>query len=240
MGTGCNALDQVYTHFMCGRFAQPVPKKWVEETFGFTVPDDYQLRYNVSPATESLVVQHDTARLLKWGLVPHWAKDATMGARMINARSETLFDKPAFRDAVRTSRCLIPAKAFYEWQQTDMGKQPHAIGSASSNTLVMAGITSSWLDRETGEALDTFAILTCPPTKSMATIHNRMPVILESGTWDNWVDPAATTSQLSKLLAPCPDATIRIWPVSSAVNNITAENANLLNPVEIIRQASLL
>lgn len=225
---------------MCGRFAQGVPRKWVEETFGFSVPDGYQMRYNVAPLMESLVVRHESAALLRWGLVPHWAADSDMGARLINARSESVFEKPAFRESVRSGRCLVPVQAFYEWQALGKRKQPFAALAAKSAVLVMAGICSSWVDGSTGKVLDTFAVLTCAPNNSMKQVHERMPVVLPPAVWREWMDPFAEVEQLQTMLVPCPDDFIHIRPISSAVNKVANNSSNLLDPVEILKQGSLL
>lgn len=225
---------------MCGRFALGIPKIRLEETLSVSLPDDYAPRYNIAPGTEALVVEAGRASLRRFGLVPHWARDVKLGYRMINARSETVFDKPAFREPVRSSRCLVPVQAFYEWKKTDAGKQPYAITPADGELLALAGIASHWENRETGEVVDSFAILTCQPNEMMAPIHDRMPIILSPDCWGGWLDPAfSDPAQLAALLVPCPAKTLRVHAVSPAVNFPANDDPDLLRPWKQPRQRGL-
>lgn len=234
----------VYVHFMCGRFALGIPKKRLEEVFGVQAPDAYAPRYNIAPGQEVLVVESLTgsarATYRKWGLVPHWAKESRVGFKMINARSETVFDKPAFRESIRQSRCLIPAQAFYEWQQTETGKQPFAIGMKEGDTFAMAGIMAHWESGETGEVIDSFSVLTCAPNTLIKNIHDRMPVILSPDSWGQWLASEVTGRDgLEGLLKPLPAAEMKAWPVSSAVGMVRLDGPQLLEREEILRQGSL-
>lgn len=225
---------------MCGRFALGIPKKRLEEVFETPTPEEYAPRYNLVPGQAIPVVASSGMGMRRWGLVPHWAKDASIGFRMINARSETVFDKPAFRDPVRSGRCLVPAQAFYEWQAGQTGKQPYAIGVDGADLFAMAGITARWQDGETGEVVDSVSILTCAPNKLMRPIHDRMPVILAPEAWSAWLDPSETRPEaLAGLLVPFPAVGMRAWPVSPAVNRVDNDGPDLLNRVDVMRQGSL-
>lgn len=225
---------------MCGRFALGIPKKRLEEVLGTPAPEDYAPRYNLAPGQDIPAVAHSGMTIRRWGLVPHWAKDPSVGFRMINARSETVFEKSAFREPVRVGRCLVPAQAFYEWKAGEQGRQPYAIDVAGSDFFAMAGVSARWQDAETGEVVDSVAVLTCASNELMATIHDRMPVILPQEVWSIWLDPALTgPDDLAPLLAPFPARLMRVWAVSSSVNRVAHDGPGLLDRVDVIRQGSL-
>src|SRR4051812_15786822 len=182
---------------MCGRYTvrsiQPVA-----ELFGISLPPQFQPRYNVAPTQDVLVVrsaskEQTTASrrgdLLRWGLVSSWADDPSVGNRMINARAETAATRPAFRDAMKRRRCLIPADGFYEWQgrADNKRKQPHLIRMKDDRPFGFAGLWDTW--RRGDEPLETFTILTTSPNELVANIHNRMPVIVAPQDFDRWLDP---------------------------------------------------
>lgn len=226
---------------MCGRFALGIPKKRLEEVFNLPVPDDYAPRYNVAPGLDVLVVASDGFVRRRWGLVPHWADDPKVGHKMINARSETVFEKPSFRDPVRTARCLVPAQAFYEWKREGGGRQPFATALKDSDVFAMAGIMAHWQSRKTGEIVDSMAVLTCAPNAALASIHDRMPVILPSDLWSDWLNPVNTdAAQLASLLVPYPAEKMRVWPVSPAVNRVASEGAELLSSSSLAGWGKLL
>jgi len=163
-----------------------------------------------------------------------------VGFKMANARSETVFEKPAFRDPVRSARCLVPVQAFYEWKVADSGKQPYAVAVAETDLFAMAGIMARWQDNDTGEVVDSVTILTCEPNTLMEAIHHRMPVILGPGAWATWLDPAVSrTETLAPLLVPYPSQGMCAWPVSSVVNKVVHDGPDLLERVKILRQGSL-
>jgi len=225
---------------MCGRFALGTPKRRLEELFECSAPEEYVPRYNTAPGHEILVVAQFGMAFRKWGLVPHWAKDPSVGFKMANARSETVFEKPAFRDPVRSARCLVPVQAFYEWKVADSGKQPYAVAVAETDLFAMAGIMARWQDNDTGEVVDSVTILTCEPNTLMEAIHHRMPVILGPGAWATWLDPAVSrTETLAPLLVPYPSQGMCAWPVSSVVNKVVHDGPDLLERVKILRQGSL-
>lgn len=230
---------------MCGRFALGIPKVRLEEVFGIAPPEDYSPRYNIAPGSESLAIVAPEGEkrpaYLRWGLVPHWARDTNMGFAMINARSETVFEKSAFRDSILVSRCLIPAQAFYEWKIEGGKKQPYAVGLNDTDVFAMAGISALWEDHATGESVESFTVLTCAPNTLLKTIHDRMPVILPSDAWSDWLDPEAQDpEQIGLLLGPYPAEGMRIWPVGPSVNAIVNDSPNLLERADVIRQGHLI
>ncbi|MBU2091237.1 MAG: SOS response-associated peptidase, partial [Alphaproteobacteria bacterium] len=167
---------------MCGRYALTQPPEELHRLFAAegAVPD-WQPRYNIAPQTAILAVRVREGRRelasLRWGLVPHWAKDAAIGAKLANARGETVAEKPAFRDAFQRSRCIVPASAYYEWQKSGNGKQPYAVRLKDADCFGLAGLWSRWTAPD-GSVLDTVALLTTEPNLLLAGIHDRMPVIL--------------------------------------------------------------
>jgi len=170
------------------------------------------------------------AALLRWGLVPSWAKDARVG--LINARAEEVATKPAFRVALKKRRCLVPADAYYEWRQTGAKtKQPYAIALASGEPIAFAGLWESWRDAG-GDALETFTILTTAANERLASIHDCMPVIVERKDYDRWLDADEKAAPHADLLHPYAANQVRAWPVSDRVGNIRNNDASLLYPVD--------
>ena len=211
---------------MCGRFGFTLPSKKAMHLFGLNECVEYAPRRNIAPMSFVLALlarQGEegllrVGRLLRWGLVPGWAKDPAMGNRMINARAETAADKPTFRSAFRKRRCLIPAEVFYEWGGPRQGKEPYALGMASHEPFVMAGLWEHWTSPQ-GQDLFTTAILTTTANDLVAPIHDRMPVILAPGDCDAWLDPLTPARNLPPLLQPFPAQAMVARPVSKAVNN---------------------
>ncbi|MGN7357605.1 SOS response-associated peptidase [Paenibacillus sp. SAF-054] len=212
---------------MCGRFTLIVSLEELMLRYeldpGHSVPY-HRPQYNIAPTQMVLSIIHDGSRLrlgeLRWGLVPSWAKDSSMGSRMINARSETLAQKPAYRLPFERKRCLIPADGFYEWQQTGSGKRPYRIKLKSSELFSMAGLYDIWV-REDGSRLATCTVITTRPNSLMEPIHDRMPVILRPEDELRWVQRgAADTKELQQLLIPYPADEMEAYPVSSTVNSV--------------------
>jgi putative SOS response-associated peptidase YedK len=197
---------------MCGRYALLNPNELFSR-FGVTNQLDQQLIANddIRPTQLAPVVAMDhRAALMRWGLVPAWAKDPSIGQKMINARAEGLDEKPSFRKPLRVSRCLIPATGFYEWQATDHGKVKYHFGLADDELFGLAGLYDTWLDRVTGERRETFTIITTTPNSLVEPVHNRMPVILRQADEDVWLDPNETDSlQLLSILRPYPTEALR-------------------------------
>ena len=221
---------------MCGRFTlhhstEDIAERFlVEQTMLDLAP-----RYNIAPSQEiPVVVQRDsrTLQAFKWGLVPSWAKDPAIGNRMINARGESVAEKPAFRQALRHRRCLVPASGYYEWKRQGSGKVPHLIHRPDSGLLALAGIWEEW--RTPGdEVLRTVAIVTTAPSAFAATLHTRMPAILSGEAEATWLDPAQTSpTALLPLLQPFAGE-LAAHPVSRLVNGTDVDEPACIEPVEL-------
>ncbi len=219
---------------MCGRFTQERPTSDLAEIFAAEdLADAPGGRFNVAPTDEAaVVVQRDERRAIKayrWGLIPHWADSAKIGNRMFNARAETLTTSPAFRDAFRRRRCLVPVDSFFEWRREGTVRQPFRIVRTDARPLALAGLWSGWRDPETDEVRRTFTIVTTTPNDLMRPIHNRMPVVLAEEAWDRWLDPALPDlGELQGLLMPAPDDDLEAYPVSRAVNNVRNNGPGLI------------
>jgi putative SOS response-associated peptidase YedK len=224
---------------MCGRVIQKTPLGEIRVLFETmnAVPNSAS-NYNGAPTQLLPVVRLDdegrrSLDLLRWGLIPFWAKDPAIGMRCINAMAETAAAKPAFRDAFRRRRCLVPVDGFYEWQKRPTGKkQPYAIISADGKPFAMAGLWENWKEPQSGETVRTFTIITGPPNELVAPIHNRMPVILPPSHWRAWLgeDPAPA-EELQTLLQPYPADLMRAYPVDTRVGNTRNNDAALIEPV---------
>ncbi|MEM8899497.1 MAG: SOS response-associated peptidase [Bacteroidota bacterium] len=219
---------------MCGRYTLTSELDAVE--VAESVPEHVHLepRYNIAPSQYCPVIpQHDTDRKIhfyKWGLLPHWAKDSKMAYRMINARGETIHQKPSYKESFQKRRCLVLADGFYEWQKLEKGKQPMWISLNPHERFYMAGIYSYWKDPE-GKWLETFSVITTSPNPLMAPIHNRMPVILPEHLVEDWMDPSMEVELLLKLLVPYDEALMTARPVSSRVGNVRNDDAELIQPL---------
>jgi putative SOS response-associated peptidase YedK len=173
--------------------------------------------------------------MLRWGLIPSWAKEAGIGARMINARAETLADKPAFRAAFRARRCLIAADGFYEWAACGQGpKQPYRIVLRAGGCFAFAGLWESWRDpAQPGQAaVESCTIITTTANCTLQPIHARMPVILDPADFGRWLDPRTAAADLRALLRPLPDETLTAYPVSTRVNSVANDDLDLLRPLD--------
>lgn len=171
---------------------------------------------------------------MRWGLVPSWARDISLGSRMINARSETAAEKPAFRSAFKKRRCLVLADGFYEWKKTDSGKQPFYI-RVRGGLYAMAGLWERWQpsEGENRESIETCTILTTQANNALAGLHDRMPVILDTTDFRRWLDPNGTRAEpLLPLLKPCPDDWITFWPVSTRVNRPAHDQPDCIEPLD--------
>ena len=222
---------------MCGRFSQQRPASELAEIFSAEpIVDDPGPRYNVAPTDEALVVvQREDRRGVtsyRWGLIPHWADSAKVGSRMFNARAETLVGAPAFRDAFQRKRCLVPVECFYEWRREGTLRQPYTIGRADGAPLVLAGLWDGWRDPATDTVRRSFTIVTSGPNEAMATIHNRMPVILPEADWDPWLDGRfADRGRLLAMLEPRDEPELAITAVSQLVNNVRNDGPELVVPI---------
>ena len=222
---------------MCGRFTQQRPASELAEIFSAEpLVDDPGPRYNVAPTDDALVVvQREERRAVtayRWGLIPHWAENAKVGSRMFNARAETLTSSPAFRDALRRKRCLVPVDAFYEWRREGAVRQPYTIARADGRPLVLAGLWSGWRDPATETVRRTFTIVTTRPNDTIAELHDRMPVILDDAAWPIWLDPGQSESgELLAMLEPDERVELDLRPVSRLVNDVRNDGPELVVPL---------
>ncbi|MHB8648359.1 MAG: SOS response-associated peptidase [Thermomicrobiales bacterium] len=209
---------------MCGRYAIVlVGDGTLQRRFSLEeLLDDPAPRYNVAPTqTLPVIVRNSPNRveMMRWGLIPSWAKDPSIGSKMINARAETVAEKPAFRRPLRGQRCLVPASGFFEWKREGDGKIPHFIHLPDEPLFAFAGLYDIWRDPD-GQVVKSYTILTTGPNDLMAGIHNRMPVILRREDEDEWLDPDNTEpEQLLPLLRPYPSHAMEAYPVSRIVNS---------------------
>ena len=218
---------------MCGRFALYTPQEAVVRLFGLNSAPDLLPRYNIAPTQSVLAIRADEqagreAQTLRWGLVPFWAKDLAIGSRMINARGETVSEKPAFRQAFRRRRCLIPADGFYEWQKVPGGKQPWFISRRDDIPLAFAGLWERWDKRGTEDPVETCTIVTTAANATLAPLHDRMPVILGPQDWDSWLGANTPPEALVDLLRPAADDLLGARPVSRRVNSPANDGPELL------------
>ena len=219
---------------MCGRYAQFTPPEAIAEIFGATLDSaDIGPRYNAAPLQWLPVIRQRPSgervvQTLRWGLLPSWAKDETIANRLINARAETLAEKPAFRAALRKRRCIVPADGFYEWAKRPDGKQPYYIHAADGGLLAFAGLWERWTRPDDGEIIDSFTIVTTAANDRLRTLHDRMPVILPPYAVTRWLDPASTLETARDLLGPCPDEVLALHPVTRAVGNVRNEGSELI------------
>jgi putative SOS response-associated peptidase YedK len=216
---------------MCGRFALHANPQVIALQFGLAAAPGIRPRYNIAPTTDILVVrsQEGTARAaqLRWGLVPRWAKDPAIGARLNNARAETVAEKPSFRDAFRRRRCLVPASGFYEWKAEGGRKQPYYILPAEGELFALAGVWEPWRSRD--QALETCAIVTTDANAAMQPIHERMPVIVGQRDYARWLD-CSPGGDVRDLLRPCDPSIIAVRRVGRAVNHARNDDSSLIEP----------
>lgn len=223
---------------MCGRYSIHTDPKRLE--FSFTTKNplaNFQPRWNAAPTQILPVVRFNpetrerSLDLLRWGLVPHWAKDLSIGHKLINARAEGIETKASFRQAFWKRRCLVPADLFYEWKREGARKQPYAVALKSRETMALAGLWENWRDPSSGEWVRTFTIITTAANPLLAPLHDRMPVILEEADWPTWLGETADHRDPLGLLHPYPSDRMRIWPVSDRVNNVRIDESCLIEPL---------
>ena len=230
---------------MCGRFSQQRPASELAEIFAAEpLVEDLGARYNVAPTDDALVVvQRDDRRAItayRWGLVPHWAKDLKSGSRMFNARAETITTSPAFRDAFRRRRCLVPVDSFYEWKREGAMRQPYNIRREDGRPLALAGLWAGWRDPTTDTVRRTFTIVTTTPNGAIEELHDRMPVIVADDAWDRWLEPATDdVGPLLAMLQPTDEIALRIYPVGRDVNDVRRDGPELVEPLVASRADTL-
>lgn len=216
---------------MCGRFAFYSPGEAAAALFGATAAADIEPRYNIAPTQYVAAIRNgaDEQRelvMLRWGLVPTWAKDPSIGNRMINARAETVAEKPSYRNAFKHRRCLVLADGFYEWRREGDAKTPYFISLASGGPFALAGLWERWTDKQSGESLQTTTLITTEANDFMAPLHHRMPVILEADTATEWL--AGSRDLLDDVASITPP--LQAWPVDRRVNNARNQGEELVLP----------
>lgn len=209
---------------MCGRFTLLIPGEELAESFNLEAAPALAPRYNIAPTQPVATVRRnpDTGRRelvhVHWGLIPFWAKDPSIGSRMINARSETVAEKPAYRAAFKYRRCIVPASGFYEWRKQNSHKQPYYIHHKDGAPLALAGLWEHWQSAD-GSELESCTILTTTPNEMMRDLHNRMPVILEPADYEVWLQSdGQNQDELQHLLRPAVEEMLTAYPVSTFVN----------------------
>ncbi len=225
---------------MCGRYRLSRRKQIVEQYFASVSGEaEWSPRYNIAPTQPVPVIRQNSKEparklsLVRWGLIPSWAKDPSVAASTINARSETAGTKPAFRDALKYRRCLVPADGFYEWQRTGKAKQPYCFEVGEGELFAFAGIWDRWKDPR-GNTVETCSILTTTPNTVTSVVHDRMPVILDPDSYGLWLDPGMRdVSVASELLMPYDARLMRCYPVSTRVNSAANDDEECSRPMEL-------
>lgn len=228
---------------MCGRFALNQNARLMQRLFGYDVeaalgnmlPGAFN-RFNIAPTQPIVIIDAGLdgkrhLRLVRWGLIPSWSKDAQTQSLLFNARAETAADKPSFRGAMRHHRCLVPATGFYEWRRMGEAKMPYFIRPRDGSPMAFAGIADSWLGAD-GSEIDTGAILTTSANRLMAGLHDRMPVILSPGDWEEWLDCGNRRPRdVAHLLRPAADDLLEAIPVSERANSVANDDEGLIAPL---------
>ena len=230
-----NLSSMGYTAPMCGRYALEAPCSHLSQRFGLDECVDFAVRYNIAPGTDIPVVRQSpngqrVLHLLRWGLLPHWAKDPAIAARLINARGESVAEKPSFRDAFRQRRCLIPASGFYEWKNATTApqarlKQACYISLKSGETMAIGGLWETWTS-PAGKLIRSCCIITTAANEMLRPIHERMPLIIAARDWQDWL--AAPADQVAGLIRPSPGDELQAWTVSQRVGKATEDGADLI------------
>ncbi len=238
---------------MCGRYTLVAPGEEVARRFGLPAAPHLEPRYNVAPTQQVPIVRAAGASaaaggeggepaqgdarelaLVRWGLVPFFAKDPAIGNRMINARAETVASKPAFRAAFQRRRCLAPATGFYEWLKQGKLKQPFLLRLTGGGLFAIASLFERWKPKDAGDEvapLESMTLLTCAPNALAATVHDRMPLILPEAAWEAWLDPATPRAALAALLVPYPAEAMEAFPVSRLVNSPANDDPQCVEPL---------
>jgi putative SOS response-associated peptidase YedK len=220
---------------MCGRFTQADIEKLDRALYKLFEVPSFDPRYNIAPTQNAAVIREGkrgrTIEPLRWGLIPSWATDPKIAMRTINARAESLADKPAFKESFRRRRCVIPASGFYEWKKSGSKKQPYFIHPQSGH-FAFAGLWDQWFSHTEGP-VETFTIITTDANDALVDLHDRMPVILSADDVDTWLDPKNhNAAELQNLLRPAPSTLTDSYPVSTFVNNVANEGATCIERVE--------
>ena len=220
---------------MCGRFVITSPPEALRRIFGYAEQPNFPPRFNIAPTQPIPVVIIENGvrhfRLMRWGLLPAWVKDPRKFTLLINARAETVREKPAFRNAIRRRRCLIPADGYYEWQVFERRKRPHFIHRRDGAPIGLAGLAETWIGPN-GEELDTVAIVTAPASSDLAALHHRVPVTIGAHDFERWLDCGDDTAETVMGLLRGPDEGEFVWhEVSTRVNRVANDDAQLILPI---------
>lgn len=218
---------------MCGRFTLRQSCETIAETFQVSELQEINPQYNIAPSNAIATIILDSQKQLKWmrwGLIPSWAKDESIGNRMINARAETLSEKPSFRNAFKKRRCLILADGFYEWQKTEKQKQPYYFQLKDGKPFAFAGLWERWQPQD-GETITSCTIITTEANELVEAIHDRMPVILSANAYDQWLDPQSSQSELTSFLKPYDAQAMEGYPVSPVVNRPSYNQPECIKPL---------
>ncbi len=220
---------------MCGRFALYQDSESLQDEFALSYAPEVLANYNITPQRMILTIVMDQEEpipvYLRWGFIPHWSAKSKTDYRMINARIEGAWERQAFKSAMRYRRCLVPASGFYEWKKYNSEKIPHYITVQNSNIFAMAGIWDSWRDNNSGEIIESCAILTTAAQGTAAWIHERMPVIIQPSGYAPWLNPAIQTRKELEIIT-APENALTAWPVSRLVNNPRNNSPELIIPHE--------
>ena len=225
---------------MCGRFAFYSPAEATAALFGVSASFEIPPRYNIAPTQQVAAIRSssdssDNGRelvMLRWGLIPFWAKDPSIGNRMINARVETVAEKPSYRAAFRHRRCVVLADGFYEWHTENGVKTPYFISLADDEPFALAGLWEAWTDREKDASVETTTLITTSANEFMQPLHHRMPVVMQADVADGWL---AGTLDLESYAAKATPK-LKAWPVDRRVNNARNEGADLIDAIGKIRR----
>jgi putative SOS response-associated peptidase YedK len=223
---------------MCGRYRLTRAQKYVEERFDAYGEVELSPRYNIAPSQPVVTIRQDAREpirklsTMRWGLIPSWANDTSMGFKTINARAETVAATASFREPFKSQRCLIPADGFYEWQKNGKTKQPYCFEVNDGELFAFAGLWDRWMSPQ-GGVIESCTILTTTPNSLLADIHDRMPVILRTDDYDLWLDPAfRDTASVTEMLKPFDAGLMRRYPVSTRVNYVVNDDADCATPLE--------
>jgi len=230
-----------YTCVMCGRYRLTAKERYLRDHFGLDDDPTWTPRWNIAPTQQAPIIRQDakeprrTFSLARWGLIPYWAKDRSIGAKAINAMSESAAEKPTFREAMKQRRCLVPADAFYEWKKLGpKEKQPYSIGLRDDSTFAFAGLWERWRDPADKSVVETFTILTIQPNSLVADVYDRMPVILSADDYDLWLDPGVNDPvRVADCLKPFDARLMKKYPVSARVNRADNDDPECAREVTV-------
>jgi putative SOS response-associated peptidase YedK len=219
---------------MCGRYASTIPPEAMRALFRYLEQPNFPPRYNIAPTQPIAIVRMAEGKrqfaLLRWGLIPAWVKDPRAFSLLINARGESVNEKPAFRNAMKYRRCLVPADGFYEWKREGETRRPYFVRRRDGAPVAFAGLWENWMGPN-GEEVETAAIVTTTASRSISHIHDRMPVIVPPEAFDFWLDPKVDAQTAAAAIAPAPEGEIEAYAVSSAVNRTANDSAVLMQPL---------